>query len=150
LQDVRMELIDSIKLAHLIATTLPDEPIPRNLAEAIRTTSDIDFPRTFATSIFTQPRWIPNGTRVHVQRTTCYLPFYLARFNARGSMKTGAGVFENEWEGSVGLRGDGRKVGLGEPPRCHVEVDSLVPLKKALQTVPGNTHPPELQPNQAI
>jgi restriction system protein len=151
LQDVRFELLDASKLARLIATTFPNSAIPKNLATAIRTTSDAEFPQTFAKSVFSESRY-RSGTRsrtpVRVERRTRYVPFYLADYEAEGSAKTARGTFEQQWHGRVWLRGDGRDAGLGDLP-LQSAAPQLGALSQILRITPGDTAPPVLQPHEA-
>jgi hypothetical protein len=153
LQDVRMELIDAAKLAHLIAITLPNGMVPQELAAAVRTTADAEFPQVFAKSVFSEARYSRGTappTTVHVERVTRYSPFYVARYHAEGTLKTAVGTFDHEWEGRVWLRGDGREAGFDYPHFVSAGAGAPAPLAGVLQAVPGETRAPKLHPHDAV
>jgi hypothetical protein len=137
----------------LIATTFPNGAVPSDLAQAINTTPETEFPQAFARSLFSEDRYrsgLKSRTPVHVQRVTCYLPFFMAFFHAEGALRTAVREFDHEWEGRIWLSGDGREAGLGAPPFGYAETADPSPLGQVLQAVPGETRAPEVQPHQAV
>src|SRR5207302_8638552 len=57
LQDVTIDLIDAAKLSYVISITWPKGSAGAELANAIRTTPDSNFPQLFAKSVFSVPRY---------------------------------------------------------------------------------------------
>jgi restriction system protein len=152
LPDVRIELVDAVKLAHLIATTLPGGRVAPNLTMAAATTSDNEFPQAFAGSVFAEPRYrsaLHQRVDVQVHRRTRYAPFYVACFTGHGALNTAAGRVSKDWEGRVWLRADGQDAGFGFPPYRSAGGGAYTQLQRVLQAVPGHTTAPKLQPHEA-
>jgi restriction system protein len=153
LGNVKIELIDASKLAHMISLTFPNDALPLNLSTAIKTTPDIDFPQVFFRSVFSQSRLQSSRaliTPVHVTRITDYKTFFIADYHAKGSVSTAAGEYSATWNGSVWCSAVGDKAGFGSPTSDRRKPGPVVPLADALRTVPGKSTPPRFQPYQAV
>jgi restriction system protein len=153
LNDVRIELVDAAKLAYLASVAFPNGALPTNLCAGIKTTADADFRQVFPTSILSKRRYYSgtaSATPVHVTRATRYETFFIAIYQAEGSVNTAVGEFSESWNGSVWVSADGDMAGFGSPRSRGRKLGSLVPLAEVLRAVPGQTTPPKLQPHQAV
>lgn len=153
LGDVRIELIDASKLAHMISLTFPNDALPLNLCSAIKTTSDVDFPKVFFQSVFSESRYQSSragSMPVFVTRVTEYKTFFIANYHAGGSVSTAVGEYSATWDGSVWCSALGDNAGFGSPSSHRHKLGPVVPLADVVRTVPGKSAPPRLQPYQAV
>ena len=110
LNDVRIEFIDSAKLAHMISVTFPNGALPTNLCAAIKTTADADFPQVFAQSIFSKSRFQSgkaSKSPVRVKRVTRYETFFIATYYAVGTKNTTIREFSEDWTGEIWISAEG-------------------------------------------
>ena len=153
LKDITIELIDAAKLAYWISILFPDGYAPSNLCKAVKTTSDSEFPQTFAKSIFLEPRYrsgLTIGVPVHVERTTSYHAFYVAKFTAFGSLKTAVGTFDHDLADCVWVGGDGRESGFGFPRLHDLDLSSSNLGPKSLSRHLENRNLPGFNPTRQL
>lgn len=154
LEDAEIELWDSSKLiyyAEKVGLPYNQEGIQDKSALAVETSSDSRFSKRFPERIFSEPRYIPgegNDLETAVSRETTYEGYYLAEFESSGDLETAVGPKEAFWEGVVWSDINGRRLGFGSPPEREINFERLVPLGEALDSVPGSSTNPEVQPHE--
>lgn len=155
LTDARIELWDGQRLAYLAEKhgLAEDGQITEDEATlALHTMPDTAFVQAFPERVLTPDRFHPGDGHlfdVEAGRVTWYRGYYVADYEAAGSLGSAVGTFRETWQGRAWVRADGRDAGLGEPPLGPVHETRLVPLREALEGTPGKTDPPGIQPHEA-
>lgn len=150
-----IELWDGQRLAYLAEKhgLAEDVQITEDEATlAVRTTPDATFAQAFPDRVLTPDRFHPGeGYPFEVQagRATAYRGYYVADYDAQGSLGSAVGTFRERWRGRAWVRADGQEAGLGKPPAGPADTSRLVPLRMALEGTPGESDPPNLQPHEA-
>jgi len=153
-QGIEIDCIDAAKiswLAEKVGLSPTHDSYSEKISLAYRTIPENKFPEALLKSVFSMPRFNPGNklktSKLQVTRNTIYEGAYVGEYVSHGELKTSARLFSASWSGLIWITLDGKFRYITSDR--NKAIDNLASLGQVLESSPGTSSPPSIQPHEA-